>query len=117
MIKFKAKTFEDKWVYGHLVMLNEQSEIHGEDIYNCDDNAYQTAIVKADTLCKYTGYKDRNGIDIYANDIVISSQGGQRHKVVFSLLSDSFIGVNLSTGSIVNMNDDIEIVGNTYDNI
>lgn len=64
-IKFKAISKTDrKWVYGDL--------IHNNGIqYIRLDNAEEVEIFQ-ETVCEFTGVQDKNGVDIYEHDLILT---------------------------------------------
>ena len=63
-IKFKAKTCNGKWVEGLLA--------HKDDKWYISNKVGQPFAfeVRPETICQYTGLKDKNGKEMYESDIL-----------------------------------------------
>lgn len=68
-IKFKAIALgvEGKWLIGDV-------RHHKDDVCIFEQNGNKGEQVVKDTLCQFTGKKDRNGKDIYEGDILRSDE-------------------------------------------
>ena len=123
-IKFRAKpNNSNEWIYGDLTSHRTVSPKNGKFIYHKDERTgWGCFRVQLNTIGQYIGLKDRDGKEIYENDIV---------RILAYNFDDEELFVvkyNINTARYELVNDDlivsfdnvynyeVKIVGNIYDN-
>lgn len=124
-ILFRAKREDNgEWAYGYYVRLPDvagsASMIHTPA--RNPDESNSSRFVKSSTLGQFTGLIDKNGVKIFEGDIVQTYDPDEGYAVVryddaeTEFYAD-FIGDNVYYGlGGTFRSDDLEIVGNIYDN-
>ena len=124
-ILFKAKRIDNgEWVEGLLWKKKYQSNKWFISCFPDKDDNEDVYVVDADTICQYTGLKDRNGRKIFENDVVfVTDDEGRSGQVDTGVGEIDFLeGLWYISGNVQNSLYDInkcfliEVIGNIFDN-
>ena len=120
-IKFRGRRIDNgEWVYGDLEIRRNTGVclIH---TYNDDDTYKEQFEVVPDSVGQFTGFYDKNRIEVYEND-VLAWKFKRTYKVIWYIAKGRFILMNTQNRNDTmdcyfdDIEDEFEVIGNIHDN-
>jgi len=113
-IKFRGKSFKNKWVFGNLIKYRDSVQIG----FLSHADSMDFINVNSKTVGQFTGLTDRNGVEIYEHDIIKFIIDNEKYVVQFE--EGAFCLVSNNVCGIISMYDfenlEYEVIGNIHEN-